>query len=75
MADDWTTNVLDWLKGKGLGWEALISLGMLVYDLGKRLAEREGVDPEVLAKREAAAQARLGRDATVLLDELRELTK
>lgn len=67
--------ILDWLKKQGLGWEALINLGLLAYDLGKRLAEREGVDPDVLAKREAEAQARLATDAGKLLDELRALTK
>ncbi len=67
--------VLDWLKQQGLGWEALISLGLLAYELGKRLAEREGVAPEELAKREAAAQVRLVGDADKLLAELREMTR
>ena len=67
--------ILDWLKKQGLGWSALISLGMLAVDLGKRLAEREGVDPALLAKREAEAQALLARDAGALLEELRGLTK
>jgi hypothetical protein len=71
---DWT-KILDWLKGQGLGWDALITLGLLMYDLGKRLAEREGVAPEEFAKREAAAQLRLAVDTNALLDELRDLTK
>lgn len=65
----------EWLKSQGLGWDVLITLGLLMYDLGKRLAEKEGVPPEELAKREAAAQLRLNSDAADLLEELRGLTK
>ena len=67
--------VLDWFKKQGLGWEALINLGLLVVDLGKRLAEKDGVDPAVLDAREAAALKRLGCNMDKLNEELRALIK
>ena len=67
--------MLEWLKGQGIGWEFAITFGLLLYDLGKRLAEQGGVAPEVLAKREAEAMKRLGGDIDKLNDELRALVK
>lgn len=61
---------LNWLKKYGIGWEFAIDFGLLLIDLGKRLAEKDGVAPDVLAAREAAAQQRLAASTDELLGEL-----
>lgn len=62
--------LLEWMKKYGIGWEVAIDFGLLLMDIGKRLAEKDGVAPEVLAARESAAQQRLSSAADALLDEL-----
>lgn len=66
---------LDWLKKQGIGWAVLIDIALLAYDLGRRLADRDGVPPEEFAAREKQAMERLEAQSSKLLDELRDLTR
>ena len=68
---------METLKGLlvGLGWEALLKLGLIIVDAAREIAATEGLSTEAFASKRGELEGARGREVDEALADLRGVLK